>query len=488
MRRLALVGATAALLVAIGSPAWAHPLGNYSINHHVGVHITPEWLEVTLVVDLAEIPAFQERAVIDRSRDGVVSPAELEDYAPPACAAVVAGVMIDVDGSPPALEPVAASVELTPGQGGLDTLRLDCGATAAVALSHGAVVSVVDGDRAERAGWREVVVTTDGVTVDTDAPAQSPSNLLRTYPPGAVQDRRTASIVVTAVEPDWSPAAYTAPAAGAPGPVVSAGPVGLLAGLISGERSGAAAVVVGLMVAFGLGIAHALAPGHGKTLMAAYLVASHGRARHAAGLGLAVAVSHTIGVAALGVVTLAASRAFRPEVAYPYLSLVSAGIVLVIGSGLLWRAGRTRRRSHPGHGHDHSHMHGDSHDHGHDHGHGHDHHHGALPSLTWRSLAALGLAGGLVPSASAVVLLLGAVGLGRIELGLAMVALFGAGMATALVGAGLAVLGARRAGLRLLAGRSWGRRLVHAAPLVMGALVALAGLVMTVEAIRRIAV
>jgi ABC-type nickel/cobalt efflux system permease component RcnA len=87
-----------------------------------------------------------------------------------------------------------------------------------------------------------------------------------------------------------------------------------------------------------------------------------------------------------------------------------------------------------------------------------------------------------------VVLLLGAVGLGRIELGLAMVALFGAGMATALVGAGLAVLGARRAGLRLLAGRSWGRRLVHAAPLVMGALVALAGLVMTVEAIRRIAV
>jgi ABC-type nickel/cobalt efflux system permease component RcnA len=92
-----------------------------------------------------------------------------------------------------------------------------------------------------------------------------------------------------------------------------------------------------------------------------------------------------------------------------------------------------------------------------------------------------------VPSASAVVLLLGAVGLGRIELGLAMVALFGAGMAAALVGAGLAVLGARRAGLRLLAGRRWGLRLVQVTPLVMGAVVALAGLVMTVDAIRRIA-
>jgi ABC-type nickel/cobalt efflux system permease component RcnA len=342
-------------------------------------------------------------------------------------------------------------------------------------------VSVVDDDRAERAGWREVVVTADGVTVDTDAPAQSPSNLLRTYPPGAVQDRHSASIVVTSVDPGWAPSPHQEPAGGAPDPVVTAGPVGFLAGLISGERTGAAAVVVGLLVAFGLGIAHALAPGHGKTLMAAYLVASHGRARHAAGLGLAVAISHTVGVAALGVVTLAASRAFRPEIAYPYLSLASAGIVLAVGAGLVWRAGRTRPTA--------PHDHGHGHDHDHDHGHslGHSHGHRPLPSLTWRSLATLGLAGGLVPSASAVVLLLGAVGLGRIELGLAMVALFGAGMATALVGAGLAVLGARRAGLRLLAGRRWGGRLVQVTPLVMGAVVALAGLVMTVDAIRRIA-
>jgi ABC-type nickel/cobalt efflux system permease component RcnA len=201
--------------------------------------------------------------------------------------------------------------------------------------------------------------------------------------------------------------------------------------------------------------------------MAAYLVGNRGTARQAAGLGLVVAVSHTVGVAALGLVTLVATSSFQPERVYPYLSTVSGLIVLTIGIGLIARTIRRTR-------HDHAHKAGHEHDHHH-----HHHHDPELSTkLGWKTLTALGLSGGLVPSASAVVLLLGAVHLGRVEFGMALIAAFGVGMAVTMVAVGLGLVAATRIGMRRLTTASLTTRLWTAIPAVMGIVVTAVGLVM----------
>jgi ABC-type nickel/cobalt efflux system permease component RcnA len=266
--------------------------------------------------------------------------------------------------------------------------------------------------------------------------------------------------------------------------------VGALGELVSG---GATAGGTGLAIAaaFALGLAHALAPGHGKALMAAYLVGRSGTIRHAAGIGASVAVSHTIGVALLGLLTLAASSTFEPSAVYPWLSVGAGVVVLGLGGSLLARAGarllahwRGRDGRDHGHGHDEN---GHGHGHGHSHGHGRSHQHdhrpgGDVTGGGWKSFAALGLSGGLVPSASAVVLLLGAVHLGRVGLGLVLVAAFGVGMAFALAGVGMLVVMVRARGARLLPDRA-GPLLGTALPVVMGFVVLCAGAYMTWSAV-----
>jgi ABC-type nickel/cobalt efflux system permease component RcnA len=240
---------------------------------------------------------------------------------------------------------------------------------------------------------------------------------------------------------------------------------------------------VSLMAAMGLGIAHALAPGHGKTLMAAYLVSRGGKARHAAVLGLSVAVSHTLGVAVLGVATLVAANTFRPERVYPWLSGVSAIVITVIGVTMLGRVMTGSGRHQPGVDHDqgdHDHDHGHSHDHDHDHGHSHQ------PQVTgWRSMVGLGLAGGLVPSASAVILLLAGIGSGRPALGLVMVLFFGLGMSLALVGAGLAVVGLYRWGVGRFRGEG-SRRIRRLTPALAAFAVTGVGLFLLMDVIRAV--
>ncbi len=79
---------------------------------------------------------------------------------------------------------------------------------------------------------------------------------------------------------------------------------------------------------------------------------------------------------------------------------------------------------------------------------GHTHSHappGADGSrVTWRSLVALGVSGGLVPCPSALVLLLSAISLGRLEFGMVLVVAFSVGLALVLTGIGLLLVYARR--------------------------------------------
>jgi nickel/cobalt transporter (NicO) family protein len=181
-------------------------------------------------------------------------------------------------------------------------------------------------------------------------------------------------------------------------------------------------VELSLAFALGLGAAYALSPGHGKTIMAAYLVRTRGTAKHALFLGLTVTLSHTVGVLALGAAALYASSLIAPERLYPWLGLASGVIILGIGVWLLVskvRQGLEQRHHHP---------------------HGHHHHHWPNDSdklgITWKNLTTLGVVGGLAPSASALVILLAAISLHRLGFGLLLILAFSAGMAAVLAGVG----------------------------------------------------
>ena len=205
--------------------------------------------------------------------------------------------------------------------------------------------------------------------------------------------------------------------------------------------------MVALLLAVGLGAAHALAPGHGKTVMAAYLVGLRGTLRQAATIGATVTLTHTAGVLLLGLV-LTTSRAVASERVYPWLGLASGLLLAVVGVGLLVRARTGHHHPHEGGEREHGQRVADplqaepdpgqaERPHGHDHGHDHHHDHAHPRPLGRRGLVALGLAGGLVPSPSAVVVLLGGIALGQAWFGVALVLAYGLGMAATLTGVGL---------------------------------------------------
>jgi nickel/cobalt exporter len=252
------------------------------------------------------------------------------------------------------------------------------------------------------------------------------------------------------------------------------------------------AILLSLAVAFGLGIVHALSPGHGKTIMAAYLVGSGGSSRQAIGLGLAVAVSHTLGVLALAAITLGASSVLPPERLYPVLGVASGALVIVIGGSLLWSRLRALLRTRAdakvharAHANGAAHEHGHAHDHDHGHGHGHSHDPEPGGTVSWRGMLALGLSGGLVPSASALILLLGSIAAGRVAYGLVLVLGFGVGMAVILTAIGLLLVHARR----LVERRPSTARLQRLAlpvQLATASLVVVLGVVLTGQALTQV--
>ncbi len=490
--RWLLVATMAALAIAAAPSAVAHPLGNFTINQYAAVSAAPGAVVVDYVVDMAEIPTFQELRAFDTDRDDALSTEEAQVYAATRCAEVTGGLVATLAGQPLAWQVHRQAAELRPGQAGLSTLRLECELHAAA--SGTGTLDLTNRNYPERLGWREVVLAAPGFPGGLAERLEAyPDDLLQTPP-----DIRTLTVDFSVpaadappAEPATAPAPDSAPAEeAAPRPGAVVRPPDAFASLITKAGLGPLALMAGLAAAFALGIGHALAPGHGKTIMAAYLVGTEGTVRQAGVLALAVAVSHTAGVLVLGLVTLAATSAWQPDRVYPWLSLIAGLVVLGVGISLLVRRRRRGGRAGLGHGHDHGDLaeqhHDDQagHSHGHSHGHTHELPEGADGRVGWKALAALGLSGGLVPSASAVVLLLGAVHLGRVPLGIALIVAFGLGMAVTLVAVGLALVYAGRwgigklpAGPRLAALRRW-------VPVVMGVLVIALGLVMTVTAAR----
>jgi ABC-type nickel/cobalt efflux system permease component RcnA len=236
--------------------------------------------------------------------------------------------------------------------------------------------------------------------------------------------------------------------------------------------------IVSLLVAIGFGALHALEPGHGKTLVAAYLVGERGTAWHALLLGLTVTVSHTIGVFVLGAVALFASHYIVPEQLYPWLNLVSGLLIAGMGGVLLRQAclrslGYVMPRHHNAYGHHHhahdhhGHYH---HNHAHEHTAHHDHStpgHGADSHVSYGTLLTLGITGGMIPCPGALVVLLSAVALQRIAFGLLLIVAFSVGLAVVLVGIGLLLVSARSSVQRWSGEGAWSTYLPFLSPLVM---------------------
>jgi ABC-type nickel/cobalt efflux system permease component RcnA len=511
LRRLILAATAAAAAVAVlAGPASAHPLGNFTINHYAEVRVGERQIQLDVVIDMAEIPAFTEQQRLDTNGDGSVSSAELAAAREPSCQALASSLVLQTDGRPMALRLTGAGLQLLPGAGGLKTLRTVCEFTATPArpITGATQVTFEDRSYADRIGWREIVVSGDGTTVvASGTESATRSSRLTHYPTDLLTqplDERAATISVTPGGPALAPLrpsdAQPLGAASAPTSIVAgAVPGGVgdeLAALVGASDLTIPALVISMLIAAGLGAIHAVSPGHGKTVMAAYLVGSQGTPRHAIALGLTVTASHTFGVIGLALLTLLAGDLLPPEKLYPVLGLASGLTVVAIGTWLLVQRvrGLTRNAAHRA-----AHRSGAEHDHDHSHDHDHEplpnatgeHSHGGIrhshappagTTLSWRSLILLGFAGGLVPSASALILLLGAVAAGRPGYGLALAVAFGLGMAAVLTGIGLAVV---RAGKMLDRMPSLGRltRFAPAVPWLSAAVVTGAGIFLTSQAL-----
>jgi nickel/cobalt transporter (NicO) family protein len=438
-RALALIVVGGVLLTA--SSASAHPLGNFTVNRFSRIVVLPDHVRVDYVIDMAEIPTFQTMPSIDTDHDGAASAQELAAWATARAAAVVKHLDLTIDDAPVALQPAGAATQLLPGQGGLDTLRFE-GTFVGDAPSDGSL-AYRDGNFPGRIGWQEIVaVGAEGAALSqASVPSASVSDELRSYPQNLLSSPLSVTATTAAFGPGHSgpaPEPITSDLAGAgvrARPLVEGGP---FAGLLTNH--GTALVLLGLAIAAAFGAWHALLPGHGKTLMAAYMVGSSSKARHAVSVGSAVAVMHTASVLALGLLVLTLEQTFRPEALYPWLGLLSGLVALGLGAYLLITRLAVWGRRHDG-GHDHGHDPGPG---GHTHGAGgHTH---ALPEgtpLSSKGVLALALAGGILPAPSALIVLLGAIEAHRVAYGLTLVLAFSAGLAIALIAVGTGALKAR---------------------------------------------
>ena len=452
-RKLGTLGIIAALALVLLSalvpaPASAHPLGNFTINRYSRLEFAEDSVRVVYVLDFAEIPTFQQLELLDTDGDTTVTEAEAQRYLDEIVPMLVDGLRLVVgdDVLPLAIED--RRLELLPGQGGLQVLRLDATFTSALpdGWADDGFGGYTDRNYQDRLGWREVVVQGGvGVAIEgSSAPETDISNELRVYPEDTLSSPLDVSEATFTLVPGEGAPASRAETAGDAAVRVQDETNGgratdRVANLITKEQT-LPVFLVSLLLAFFWGAVHALSPGHGKTVVAAYLVGARGTARHAAFLGLTVTLTHTAGVFALGLVTLYLSRYILPEDLYPWLSVASGLLVVAIGVTLIW----SRLRAKPAHDHTHEHADGPLvHSHG-----GRTHSH--LPPgadggrVTWRSLLALGVSGGLIPCPSALVLLLGAISLDRLELGMILVVAFSFGLAAVLTAIGLLLVHARR--------------------------------------------
>lgn len=537
------------LVLMLPQNAVAHPMGNFSISHFAGLRVGADSVGLKYILDMAEIPTFQEM----QASGIAASPSDprVATYLASKVEAFKSGLTLTVNGRPLVLETVSDNVIFPPGAGNLPTMKIgviyrarfsgvDCPCT----------LDYRDYNFSERAGWKEVVTTAGpgaALTVSSGSQvsrsqelANYPTDLINSPPQdlsahltfalasglavsgsavhaSAVSQFQKATAALKPQSREGSKSSLNLPAKPA-SPVAASGvepkpestdklnleankqgtPRNSFTELITSNRWGLWFLLSAALIAAALGGLHALEPGHGKTIVAAYLVGSQGTAAHALLLGLIVTATHTAGVYALGLITLYASKYIVPDHLYPWLSIGSGLTIAFLGFFMLRRRWLGQNDSH-GHHHGlwgHSHSHGPAHDHAHHHGHSrdlapsHEHPHahsavvhshdhagehshlhatqGLAPSLShhhehphhhahdtghshaaekkfsYRQLVTLGVTGGIVPCPAALVVLLSAISLHRVAFGLYLIVAFSLGLAAVLISIGMVTVFARR--------------------------------------------
>lgn len=508
-RRVSLLCLLALALVLLTPlTALAHPLGNFTVNRYSRLTVSGDAIYLIHIVDMAEIPAHQERSRMDQNHDGTVDQAEQDAFVSHLLDTLSTQLVLRLNGRPHTWRLAEADLSFPTGQAGLPTLRLVTQWTTNLAGQPAQwQADYQDTSYAERLGWQEIVVQA-GANAALEAasvPAVDVSHELRAYPDNLLQSplavnqatfrfRLLAGNHQESVQPSRNEE---------PAPEQAGRRTDPFSELINLQTLTPFTILLALLAAFGWGAAHALSPGHGKTLVAAYLIGSRGTVGHALLLGLTTTTTHTAGVLALGGVTLFATRYIAAETLYPWLSTLSGLLVIAIGVVMIRNRshallnGPHDHHSHERHPHDHSHGapgrpdhdHPHSHDHSHDHAHGHSPHHHALPGadgspVTWRSLLALGISGGLLPCPSALVLMLAAISLQRVAFGLALIVMFSLGLACVLTTIGVALVYAGKFFQRIPESGP----LFRFVPVASALFITLAGIGITVQALMNIGI
>lgn len=443
------------MILAFAGLASAHPLGNFSINQYSRLEVGKSEIRIRQVLDMAEIPAFQEIGLIDTDKNGDVSDQELKAYVYVLTPGYLQNLFLELNGNAVALRSVSEKINLVPGAGGLKTLRIEWDLVAnSGSLASSYTATFRNDNYPERLGWREIVVNrTNNIEVfDSTAFGSGITDEIKAYPEETLSSPLSERAVRFSFASGPLPS-NVRPLQNRDGHFTPAVQKDRLAELISVPEITFPIAAFGLLIALGLGAMHAMSPGHGKAVVGAYLVGSKGTAKHAMFLGLTVTITHTLGVFAIGLLMLLASNYILPETIMPFLSFLSGLIVLYIGltmfksrllSALGYRGGE-HHHDYSGQEHSHGHGHADHKHHSHDqsltHTHdGHTHSHAVPDSITWKGLLALGVSGGLLPCPSALVLILSAINLNRIGYGLILTVAFSLGLAATLTIVGLIFL------------------------------------------------
>jgi len=534
---------TVLFVVVLCRMASAHPMGNFSVNHYSKIMLENDGIRVRYLIDLAEIPTYQELQSADISTTAIdPNSIAVINYVALRGAELGRGLTLNVDGRLVSLRLVSSGVIFPPGAGGLPTMKMgfvyEAAYPSGMDRQH-ATLHYADDNYAGHTGWKEIVASTSGGSLlRSSVPVTDRSGELSNYPTDLLtsppQDLEASLVASLPTLPQQAASAQATrlslPAVVVPSAAAKAGghragaPVGAIGKaptrpvfapvgpsrlastpatamqleanrqltprsrfteLIQEQHLSAWFLFTAALIAIGLGGLHALEPGHGKTIVAAYLVGSKGTARHAFLLGIIVTVAHTAGVFALGAITLYASRYIVPEQLYPWLGALSGITIAGLGCYML-----LRRLS--GTATDHSHAPGEKH------GHwmfwkrssdeeikndGAQSAIAATQSVSLTQLFTLGITGGIIPCPAALIVLLSAFALHRIGLGFFLIVAFSVGLAAVLIWFGMLMVYARRFMTRLQIDGPLTKRWL---PVASSAFITVLGLVLAVQALSTV--
>src|SRR5712691_8731993 len=153
-----LAGLMLAAVVAAPRPSLAHPLGNFSISHYGAIQVEEDVIELRYLIDMAEIPTFQE------VQETGISPESghpgLKAYLERKMEALKEGLLLELDGRRLQLRGESTDVIFPPGAGGLPTMKLGILYRASLdSTPHGGLQTLHyrDTNFPDRAGWKEIV-------------------------------------------------------------------------------------------------------------------------------------------------------------------------------------------------------------------------------------------------------------------------------------------------------------------------------------------